>query len=363
MGQGLFAWLFSKMSEAGVTMPRDFSIPSIVSLVLDIMGINWQRVRMLLARHIGEQNVAHIEQAYDIITTFVARGPLGLVELMREQLDPASIVNMIRETAIRYLMESIVTRVAARILMMLNPAGAILQAIEAIYRVLSWIYENAARIFTLIEAVVNGAAQVLAGNVGGLAGLVEHALVGLMVPVIDFLADYLGLGGIPAAIRDLVMGLQARIERILDRVIGFIAEKARTLLGAMSGGGNTESQDGQSGADSPLPPIPFAAHTGEQGEAEPHRIYVDESGSAPEIMIASTPQQALDQGVVARLREATAVMATLLANDGEGLSAILLHPDTHKHADVNIHGRNIAPLLEVELYGTSRHMAYGGCAS
>ena len=36
-----------------------------------------------------------------------------------------------------------------------------LQAIEAIYRVLSWIYENAARIFTLIEAVVNGIVAVI----------------------------------------------------------------------------------------------------------------------------------------------------------------------------------------------------------
>ena len=287
IGQGLFAWLFSKMGEAGVTMPRDFSIPSIVSLVLDIMGINWQRIRMLLARHIGEQNVAHIEQAYDIITTFVARGPLGLVELMREQLDPASIVNMIRETAIRYLMESIVTRVAARILMMLNPAGAILQAIEAIYRVLSWIYENAARIFTLIEAVVNGAAQVLAGNVGGLAGLVEHALVGLMVPVIDFLADYLGLGGIPEAIRDLVMGLQARIERILDRVIGFIAEKARTLLARMGIGGQgaPPAAEGGQGANGAMPDL--TVHF--QADEEQHRLWVTKDGSQPRIMVASTP--------------------------------------------------------------------------
>jgi hypothetical protein len=295
IGQSLFAWLFSKMGEAGVTMPRDFSIPSIVSLVLDVMGIDWEHVRMLLARHIGEHNVAHIERAYDIITNFIARGPLGLVELMREQLDPAGIVDMIREAAIRYLMESLVTRVAARILMMLNPAGAILQAIEAIYRVLSWIYENAARIFTLIEAVVNGAAQILARNTAGLTALVERALAGLMVPVIDFLADYLGLGGIPAAIRDLVLGLRERVARILDRVIAFIAQRARALLGAMGVGGDTESEEGQPGADSPLPAVPFEAHTGEDGEAEPHRIYVDESGSAPEIMIASAPQRALNQ--------------------------------------------------------------------
>jgi hypothetical protein len=61
-------------------------------------------------------------------------------------------------------MEAIITCVAARIIMMLNPAGAILQALEAIYQVLKWVIDNAARIFTLIEALVNGAAQILAGN-------------------------------------------------------------------------------------------------------------------------------------------------------------------------------------------------------
>ena len=482
LGQSLFAWLFSKMGEAGVAMPMDFSIPSIVSVVLDVMGISWDRIRVLLARHIGEQNVAHIDRAYDIITTFIARGPLGLVELLREQLDPASIVDMIRETAIRYLMETIVTQVATRILMMLNPAGAILQAIEAIYRVLSWVYENAARIFTLLEAVVSGAAQVLAGNVGGLANLVEYALVGLMVPVIDFLADYIGLGGVPAAIRDMILGLQERVEQILDRVIAFIAEQARALLGAMGlGGEQAEDDDTQGDDESDIPPVSFDAHTGDEGDLEPHRIYVEVTGGSPEIMIASEPQRALDQirrgafqqllngpdhvntrieitdllvqartsaaaaeaesdrsraaqhrqdalrnmqrvsqrladlgadyplpgvgthaamtaladseappdgrtrhshhvpaaalgqvmrdelqsaaehldteydgnpavaTVTARLRAAVTAMAPLLAGHGNGLSTILLHPDTHKHGEINIHGRNIAAHIEQEL--------------
>ena len=53
--------------------------------------------------------------------------------------------------------------------MLFNPAGAIFQALEAIYRVLKWIFQNAARIFTLVETVVNGIADILAGNTGGFA--------------------------------------------------------------------------------------------------------------------------------------------------------------------------------------------------
>ena len=41
------------------------------------------------------------------------------------------------------IVDTLITRVTVRILAMLNPAGAILQAIEAIYRVIRWIIENA----------------------------------------------------------------------------------------------------------------------------------------------------------------------------------------------------------------------------
>ena len=52
---------------------------------------------------------------------------------------------------------------------MLNPVGAIAQAIDLIYQVCAWVFRNAARIFRFVEAVVNGMADVIAGNIGGLA--------------------------------------------------------------------------------------------------------------------------------------------------------------------------------------------------
>src|SRR5262245_18148926 len=147
------------------------------------------------------------------------------------------ILDAIRDAVIQYVMQAIITRVAARIIMMLNPAGAILQAIEAIYRVIKWVIDNAARIFTLIEAVVYGAAQILAGNVSGVANLVERALGLLIIPVIDFLADYLGLSGIPQAIKKVIMGLQSKVEQILDKVIGFLVAKAKALWEAIKNRG------------------------------------------------------------------------------------------------------------------------------
>jgi hypothetical protein len=202
-------------------------------------------------------------------------------------------------------MQAIITRVATRILMMLNPAGAILQAIEAIYRVIKWVIDNAARIFTLIESVVNGAAQILAGNVSGVANLVESSLVRLMVPVIDFLADYLGLGGIPNAIKNVILGLQSKVEKILDRVIGFVVTKAKALWEALKNRGKGKDKDGKDkdgkdkdGTNTDGSPDHAQIKDGQVGQVqeftsgdESHRLWAEKTGATYVLMVASTPEE------------------------------------------------------------------------
>ena len=95
--------------------------------------------------------------------------------MIKEKLDPQSIVDQVVQLAVDFMVSAIIKQVAARIIVLFNPAGAIVQALEAIYRVLKWIFQNAARIFTLVETVVNGIADILAGNTGGFAAAVEKA--------------------------------------------------------------------------------------------------------------------------------------------------------------------------------------------
>jgi phage-related protein len=64
------------------------------------------------------------------------------------------------------------------------------------------VESSAARIFRLVETIVNGIADIIAGSIGGLANAVESALGQLIAPVIDFLADYLGFGDLPDKVKD-----------------------------------------------------------------------------------------------------------------------------------------------------------------
>lgn len=239
---GFFDWLFSGLGAVGVNIPSDFSLKSIITFFLELMGITWPRIRELLARHLGEENVALIERAYEIIANLIEMGPEGIFEMLKEQLDPQRILDQVLQAAIEFLVEALITRVTARILMMFNPAGAIIQAIELIYRVLRWIFDNAARIFSLVETIVNGAAALIAGNITGMATAVEGALARLIAPVIDFLAGFLGLGNLPDRIADTIRGFQEWVMGILERVIRWLADRARALLSGMGLGQQAEDE-------------------------------------------------------------------------------------------------------------------------
>ncbi|MCG8346024.1 MAG: DUF4157 domain-containing protein [Chlorobiales bacterium] len=237
---GFFEWLFSGLGSVGVQLPSDFSLGSLITFFLQLMGITWNRIRQILARHIGEQNVALIEKAYELISMLIERGPEGIFEMIREQLDPQTILSAILDAAVDFLIEALIRAVTPRIIGLFNPAGAIVQAIEVIYRILAWIFNNAARIFSLVETVVNGAADLIAGNIGGMASAIEGALARLISPVIDFLAGFLGLGNLPDRIADTIRSFQEMVLRIIDRVIAWLAERARGLLRSLGIGADAD---------------------------------------------------------------------------------------------------------------------------
>lgn len=282
--KGFWTWLFSRL-DVPVPMPTDLSPGSLFTFALQLMGITWPRVREILVRHVGAQNVEIIEAAWQLISVLIEKGPAGLVDMVKEQLTPEVIVQTILEAAVEYLIETLIQQVIVRVIGLLNPAGAVLQALDLIYQVCSWIFRNAARIFRFVEAIVNGMADVIAGNIGGLANKVEQALGFLIPPVIDFLAGLLHLGDLPNRVAEVITTLQARVYAVLDLVIGTLAERGRALLRSLGIGGDEEDEGGGENDDEELgTTVRFTA------AGESHRLFFQTAGDEATLMVASVPQ-------------------------------------------------------------------------
>ncbi|PTM13418.1 MAG: hypothetical protein DA408_06825 [Bacteroidetes bacterium] len=326
--EGFIQWIFSGLGAVGVEIPADFSLGSIITFFLQLMGITWERIRMLLARHIGEENVALLEQAYTIITDLIELGPAGVFELIKEQLDPQQILDQVIQMAVDFVIETLVTQATIRIALLFNPVGAIAQAIEAIYKILKWIFQNAARIFTLVESVVNGMADIIAGNIAGMAATVENALARLLVPVIDFVAEFMSLGGLPERVADMVRGLQAWVEGILDRVIGWLAGQARAILSALGISEDADPEAEGEAAGGELEDSEVGASINFQAGGEQHRLWVNASGGQVELMVASdTPMS-----VAARLTQWEGRVSELAdADQGRARSLIGVVRSQYEH--------------------------------
>jgi Domain of unknown function (DUF4157) len=324
--QGLMDWLFSGLGSVGVQIPSDTSLKSIVTFFLQLMGLTWANIRKILAKHIGEENVALIEKAWELVSSLIEMGPEGLFELIREQLDPSNLLSMVLEAATQFMVEALIKAVTPRILLLFNPAGAIVQAIEAIFRVLSWIFNNAARIFSLVETVVGGVTDLIAGNIGGMATAVEGALSRLIPPVIDFLAGYLGMGDLPEKIADVIRGFQQRVLGVVERIIAFLAERAKALLRAMGLGGD-EKPEGADGSEK----IRVTEDLAMSGEG--HTLSAETSGDQLVIQMASARLRPLNALVFGAMRqEQKGQKRAGLISSLEGLAGELREAEEWWHA-------------------------------
>lgn len=277
-------WLFSRCGDVGVSLPRDASLGSIITFVLQLMGITWPNIRKILIRHIGEKNVALIEKAWGLVSLLIEKGPTGIYEMLKEKLDPDAIVGAIVDAAVEFAVEALIERVALKLLSMLNPAGAVLAAIELIYKVLKWIFENAARIFALVETVVNACANIMAGALGPVAKMIEDALASLLPLVIDLLAGIIGLGDLPKQVAGAIGRMQEMVLPVVEEVIVAVVVRGRALLASFGIGGKDEQGEADGKADEELgTTVRF------ESAGTPHRIWVAVTGSKAQLMVASTP--------------------------------------------------------------------------
>jgi hypothetical protein len=226
---GFMKWLFGSLAKAGIEIPTDLTLPSILKLVLGVLGITYERMRAKAVKLIGEKAVGAIEKVVEYISVLVKGGPAALWEKVKEDL--SSLKEMVIDAIQDWIVTTIVKKAVAKVVSMFNPAGAIIQAIMMIYDVVTFIVDKAAQIMDFVEAVINSISAIATGAIGGAANWIEKSL-GNMVPIlIGFLANLLGLGGISEKIKEFIKKVQDKVDKAIDKAIAKIVGVVKKLFG------------------------------------------------------------------------------------------------------------------------------------
>ncbi|RCR69482.1 eCIS core domain-containing protein [Larkinella punicea] len=232
--RGLVGWLLGALEGAGLTLPQTFDLHGILSLVLQILGLTYQNIRAKLVRATSEQFVSRMEQVFDFLRILITQGPAAAWQKIVEYL--GNLRNMVLDGVIAWVRQTVIGQAIIRIASMLNPAGAVIQAIMATYNTVMFFVERINQIAAVVESYVDSMAAIAAGNIVAAANRVETTM-GRMVPVmISFLARLLGLGGISNTIRNTIARIRQPVDRALDRVVDWVVAQGRRLVGRVTGG-------------------------------------------------------------------------------------------------------------------------------
>jgi hypothetical protein len=161
---------------------------------------------------------------------------------------------------------------------MFNPVGAVLKAIQVIYQTITFFMEKAKELAEVAKAVVNSVAEIADGNLTKAANFVEQGMAKTIPPMLDFLARLVGLDGIGKTIRNIIEKIQAKVDAAIGKVLDFIVNKAKALLG--------KAKEGVVQAVGW-----WKERRSIKMDGQEHSLYMDGTEDAPQVMIASDPSK------------------------------------------------------------------------
>ena len=224
----LIKWITGPLGEAGVYIPKSFSLIEIVKLVLSVLGLTWQNIRTKLLKIIPEPVLVALEKTASVLVTLATQGPAAAWEEIKTELTELKdqLIGQVTQMVTTEVVKAAVTKLVS----MLNPAGAVIQAIIATYNTVMFFVEKAKQIGAVVASFIDSIADIAAGKVEGAANRVEQTLANTLTVVVAFLAKFVGLGGVPAKLVAIVKKIRQPIDRGLDKIVAWLGKMLDKLV-------------------------------------------------------------------------------------------------------------------------------------
>jgi hypothetical protein len=230
----LIKWLTGPLGEAGVYIPTAFTLTEIIKLVLSVLGLTWQNIRGKLVKIIPEPVLVALEKTAAVLVTLVTQGPAAAWEQIKAELTELKdqLVGQVTEMITTEVVKAAVTKLVS----MLNPAGAVIQAIIATYTTVTFFIQKIRDIAAVVGSFIDSIAAIASGQIEGAASRVEQTMASTLNVVIAFLAKFAGLGNVPERLVGIVKKIRQPIDRGLDRIVTWLGAVLQKLLAAAKAG-------------------------------------------------------------------------------------------------------------------------------
>ncbi len=243
--QGFIAWLTGGLGGVGVQLPAEWDLKGVISLVLQVLGITWDKItgkiRAKVEKMLGPRAMQVIDKVIAYAQAAWNGGVQGLIDKLKEDL--GSLKEMLFGAIKSYLIETVVKVAIAKLVALSNPVGEIVEAVMDIYKVVMFFIEKANQIMTLVETIVRSVSRIAHGDIAGAAAWVEQAMANTIPIMIGFLADLLGLGDLPEKIAGFIKDVQGAVDHAIDVALEWLIEKGKDLFKSLFGKKDDDKAD------------------------------------------------------------------------------------------------------------------------
>jgi hypothetical protein len=223
-------WLTGSLP--GVYIPKSLTLKEFVKLALSVLGLTWDNIRQKLVKATSETVVKGLEIGFEIVKKLITEGPAAAWEEIKSQL--SNLKDMVMQGIMDYIIETVVKKAVAKVLSLLVPGGAFIQAIISIYDTVMVFIAKLKKIIQVAMAFLDSMMAIANGAIGAAAAKVESVLAGLLTLAISFLAGFLGLGKIADKVMNIInTKVRAPVDKAIDFVINWIVTTAKKLFAAL----------------------------------------------------------------------------------------------------------------------------------
>lgn len=228
---GITDWLFGALATGGITLPKTFTLKSVFSLLLQILGFTYQYIRGKVVEMVGERNVAVVENVMAKVKSLFTEGPGIIWDWIKDKA--AEVKQKIVDAVSEWLITQLIMKAATKLATMFTPVGAFVQAVLMMYNTIMFFIERIKEIFVWVKSITSSFTRMTKGMVGAAAEWIEQAMANSIPLIIAFLARLVGLGGIGDKVKTVVTKLRQPIDKVIEFVVGKLVGLTKTVVGGI----------------------------------------------------------------------------------------------------------------------------------